>query len=478
MTDTTGGIDASLGFFAITDKDVRRFPAIRRAVARHAPAALDQLYDFVGSVPATSGFFKSAETQNRAKSKQLDHWQVMFSGRPDATYLKSARTIGEVHARIGLKPEFYIGAYTRILSRVISRMMRFSGFMPGKTAQVETLLKMAMLDMSIALSTYFDMEAKNRSETIDKLASSLERMSQGDFATKLGDLPHEFAAISSSFEVMRAKVAAALMQVTQRSGSVDVGAQEVRQASDDLAQRTERQASELAEATSAINSVADGVTQNADDASFLTDSLSQSHVAARDGGQVLNEAISAMADIQKSAQEIGTITDVIDGLSFQTNLLALNAGVEAARAGAAGSGFAVVANEVRALAARSAEAALDIKRLITQSNEQVERGANLVENTGTTFSEILQSLGEVAERGRNIAGSSREQAEKIGIVRENMRRLDQMTQQNAAMVEEASAAARTLATEADETKRIVRQFRLEAGAAIAEAQQEQDRRAA
>ncbi|WP_375291408.1 methyl-accepting chemotaxis protein [Qipengyuania sp.] len=467
-------IKESLGLFAVTDQDIKRFPAISRAIARHAPAALDGLYEFVAATPATQGFFSSRSMVEGAKSKQLEHWKLMFSGKPDTAYLASARRIGEVHARIGLEPKIYIGAYARILSRVVSRMMRLP--IPGRSGQIETLQKMAMMDMSLALSTYFDIEAKNRGDTIETLGTALERMSQGDFSRKLSPLPAEFAAISSSFEVMRGKVSEALEQVTERSGSVDVSAQEVRSASDDLAQRTERQASELAEATAAINSVADGVSHNADDASFLTERLSESHRAAREGGEVLNQTIGAMADIQKSAQEIGTITDVIDAISFQTNLLALNAGVEAARAGSAGAGFAVVANEVRALAARSAEAALDIKRLISQSSEQVERGAVLVENTGTTFTQILEGLGEVAERGSKIAGSSREQAEKIGIVRQNMGRIDQMTQQNAAMVEQASAAARTLAMEADETLRITRQFRL--GSDDGAAGMQQTRRAA
>ena len=179
------------------------------------------------------------------------------------------------------------------------------------------------------------------------------------------------------------------------------------------------------------------------------------------GGDVVGEAVSAMQDIQHSAQEIGKIISVIDGIAFQTNLLALNAGVEAARAGDAGRGFAVVASEVRALAQRTADAAMDIKNLISASSNQVERGVHLVGQTGDAFALIVEQVGHVAGLASSIARMSQDQADNIGQVRETVREMDTMTQQNAAMVEEATAAARSLAGEANRLSSLVASFRLE-----------------
>jgi len=196
----------------------------------------------------------------------------------------------------------------------------------------------------------------------------------------------------------------------------------------------------------------------------MHDSVQQAHGDAQAGGAVVSEAVGAMNDIHRSAQEIGKIISVIDGIAFQTNLLALNAGVEAARAGDAGRGFAVVANEVRALAQRSAEAALDIKKLIGESSAQVERGVDLVGQTGDTFARIVGKVGEIAELASSIADVARAQATNIGQVRETVRELDTMTQQNAAMVEEATAASRNLAGEADRMAALVGRFSLAADA--------------
>jgi methyl-accepting chemotaxis protein len=257
------------------------------------------------------------------------------------------------------------------------------------------------------------------------------------------------------------QVSGVLRNVADTSSSVDVGAKQIRQASDDLARRTEQQAASLEETSAAVTALASTVHTTADDAAHMHDSVQQAHGEAMRGGEVVGEAVQAMNDIHNSAQEIGKIISVIDGIAFQTNLLALNAGVEAARAGDAGRGFAVVATEVRALAQRTADAARDIKHLITASSTQVERGVNLVGQTGDTFALIVEQVGHVAELASRIAAMAHEQAGSIGQVRETVREMDTMTQQNAAMVEEATAAARSLAGEANRLSSLVSQFKLE-----------------
>ena len=461
-------IAAKLAFFSIGEKDRAAFPNVGAVVARTGPKALDQLYARIAATPETARQFSSQVAMASARAKQIEHWQTLFSGGANAAYFARAEKVGKVHARIGLAPQWYIGAYASVLGPIIEGLA--GPLAKGQARKIATLVKMALLDMEIAVETYFAVEEERRSKVIDAMGASLKRMTDGDFSSPLEALPPEFASIHDDFETMRAQVGAALGDVTQTSRAVDVGAQEIRQASDDLARRTEQQAASLEDASAAMTALAASVGSTASDAAHLHDSVQAAHGDAQAGGGVVDEAVHAMTDIHDSALEIGKIIATIDGIAFQTNLLALNAGVEAARAGDAGRGFAVVANEVRALAQRSAEAALDIKKLIGQSSVQVERGVALVGQTGDTFARIVGKVGEIAALASNIAQAASTQAAStqaanIGQVRETVRELDVMTQQNAAMVEEATAASRNLAGEADRMAALVGRFALNDSAA-------------
>lgn len=455
---------AKLKFFNIGAHDFERFPDILRALEQHAPAALDKLYDGITATPETAAFFRSRDHMRHARDKQVEHWTRMFSGKADAPYRKSAEAIGDVHARIGLAPGWYIGAYALVLERVVNAMFGgFRGLLGARKVarSVGSLVKMALLDMEIAVSAYFKAEEAQRSAVINDLSAALRRMAEGDFATPLPDLPPAFVELQRHLDGMRQQVSGVLGDVAGSAETVGVGSREIRQASDDLARRTEQQAASLEEAAAAITTLASTVQTTADDAGHLHDSVQQAHGEALKGGAVVGEAVGAMNDIHGSAQEIGKIISVIDAIAFQTNLLALNAGVEAARAGEAGRGFTVVATEVRALAQRTADAASDIKSLISQSSAQVERGVALVGQTGGTFALIVEQVGHVASLASSIASMASEQATNIGQVRETVREMDTMTQQNAAMVEQATAAARSLASEAARLSGLVGQFRLE-----------------
>ena len=451
-------IAKKLAFFSIGPDDTGRLPGIGKAVASSAPAALEALYARIAATPETASMFSSQSAMASARTKQIAHWSALFAHGADAQYFDRAEKVGKVHARIGLSPQWYIGAYASVLEPIIRELAGPLGRRSGR--KIATLVKLALLDMEIAVETYFAVEEERRSKVIDAVGEALRRMTDGDFSVPLTGLPPEYASIQRDFETMRAQVGAALGDVAQTSKAVDMGAQEIRQASDDLARRTEQQAASLEEASAAMTSLAASVGSTAGDAVHLHDSVQSTHGDAQAGGAVVEEAVHAMNDIHNSAQEIGKIIAVIDGIAFQTNLLALNAGVEAARAGDAGRGFAVVANEVRALAQRSAEAALDIKTLIGQSSVQVERGVALVGQTGDTFARIVGKVGEIAGLASNIANASSTQATNIGQVRETVRELDLMTQQNAAMVEEATAASRNLAGEADRMAELVSRFAL------------------
>lgn len=465
MTDRRAhNFAAKLDFFNLGAEDFARFPQAAKAIAAHAPAALDRLYTKISATPEAAAKFTSPDRMTHARNKQIEHWSQMFAGAADERYRDSAERIGRVHSRIGLEPSWYIGAYASVLEEVIIEMTgkglgRFSSRRSARL--IGSMVKMALLDMEIALSTYFAAEEETRVAVCDKVGTALRRLADGDFTLPIDELPPAYQGIQNDYERMRERVRVALADAAETAQNVDTGAQEIRQASDDLARRTEQQAASLEEASAAMTSLAESVRLAAVDAGQLHGSVQQAHGDALSGGEVVTGTVQAMNDIHRSAQEIGNIISVIDGIAFQTNLLALNAGVEAARAGDAGRGFAVVATEVRALAQRSADAARDIKELITASSQQVERGVDLVGQTGETFNRIVTGIGEITDVARGLADMSSRQAGNIAQVRETVRDLDIMTQQNAAMVEQATAASSNLASEADHLSNLVMRFKVD-----------------
>ena len=252
----------------------------------------------------------------------------------------------------------------------------------------------------------------------------------------------------------------ALSLVVNNTSSIRNETGEITSAADDLARRTERQAATLEETAAALDEVTNSVRSAAEGAQGASEKASAAQLRAQEGGDVAREAVSAMSCIQSSSAEISKITSVIDDIAFQTNLLALNAGVEAARAGEAGRGFAVVATEVRALAQRSSDAAREINELISASENQVRSGVELVDKTGTALAAIVDSISEISGLVSNIAVSTKEQASGLNEVNSAVIELDQVTQQNAAMFEETTAASHALTAEADALASAMSRFEL------------------
>ncbi|KHK91749.1 globin-coupled sensor protein [Novosphingobium malaysiense] len=456
-------ISAKLRSFSLDAEDFSRFEGIGKSIERHAPKILDRFYDEVRADPARASFFPSRQLMDSARSRQLKHWIDLFSGSVNQAYLDRAERIGQTHARIGLEPAFYIGGYASILAELVERELSHSiggALGKAKARKIGTLIKMALLDMELATSAYLTAKDHSRDVTLRSLSNALEDVSKGDLTAELGGLPKEFEQIERDFSVMRESISDALGGVAATSEQVNVGASEIRSASDDLSRRTESQAAALEESAAALNQLTSGVQTAAQGASQVNRSVSEAEAEAREGGKVVEDAVAAMDGIQKSSQEIGSFVNVIDSIAFQTNLLALNAGVEAARAGDAGKGFAVVATEVRALAQRSAEAAQSIKDLIGDSEKQVERGVTLVGRTGDVFNRIAEKVSGITGLAAEISELSQQQAGQLSQVNSAVSDMDRMTQQNAAMVEQATAAARNLAQQAEELARLVKMFKL------------------
>ncbi|USI73531.1 methyl-accepting chemotaxis protein [Sphingomonas morindae] len=296
---------------------------------------------------------------------------------------------------------------------------------------------------------------------VTSIGSGLEALSRGDLTYRVtAELEGVFAQLKSDYNGALEALATTMAAFTEAASGINSGSVEIRQASEDLSNRTEQQAASLEETAAALSQVTTTVRSAAEDAQRASRVVEAARGDAEQSGHVVKRAVEAMEGIERTAREINDIISVIDGIAFQTNLLALNAGVEAARAGDAGKGFAVVASEVRALAERSAEAAKDIKAKITASGEQVASGVDLVTETGKALGRIVASVGEISGLMGQIATSAEVQSAGLTQVNTAVSEMDSMTQQNAAMAEQATAAARSLAGQADQLAAEVSRFRI------------------
>ncbi len=292
-----------------------------------------------------------------------------------------------------------------------------------------------------------------------EIAAITGQIAQGDLAVRFSNTGTE-TGIYAALRDLAVQLKNIVGQVAQATTQVNATAAEIAQGSAELSQRTERQASALEETASAMEELTGTVKQSADNAEHANQLAGAARQQAEQGGQVVDQAMEAMDAINQSSRKIADIISVIDEIAFQTNLLALNAAVEAARAGEQGRGFAVVAGEVRKLAQRSADAAKEIKGLITDSVAKVEDGGQLVEKAGRTLREIVASVKKVSDIVAEMTAAAREQAAGIEQANRAILDMDQVTQQNAALVEETAAAGHTMGDQAQELQRLMRFFKL------------------
>ncbi|GAA0193377.1 methyl-accepting chemotaxis protein [Brevundimonas nasdae] len=294
---------------------------------------------------------------------------------------------------------------------------------------------------------------------VEALGAALAKLSAGDLTARVTpEMTGAHALVKDDYNGAVESLRQTLDQVLAAVAALRGGAEEISGAADDLSRRTEQQAASLEETAAALDEITATVSRSAEGARQASAAAASARTEADRSGEVVRQAVAAMDGIRKSSGQIGEIIGVIDEIAFQTNLLALNAGVEAARAGDAGRGFAVVASEVRALAQRSADAAKEIKALISTSTADVAQGVKLVDEAGSTLGAIAQKVAEMDALVGEIASSAQEQATGLGQVNIAVNQMDQVTQQNAAMVEETTAAAANLKTEADQLAALVERF--------------------
>jgi len=301
--------------------------------------------------------------------------------------------------------------------------------------------------------------AEEQKLVVTSLAEGLDRLAAGDLTIRLGaPFPGEYEKLRNDFNAAVEKLEEVLRAIATSTASISSGSAEISNGAEDLSRRTEHQAATLEQTAAALDQITATVQKTASGANASRDAVGSAKADAERTGETVSRAVVAMNAIEKSAREISQIIGVVDEIAFQTNLLALNAGVEAARAGDAGKGFAVVASEVRGLAQRSADAAKEIKALISASSQQVGEGVSLVGEAGDALQRIVAHVSEISGLVGEIALSAREEAQGLGEVNSAVNQMDQVTQQNAAMVEEATAASRMLAEETKELSRLVGRF--------------------
>ncbi|MFO1196228.1 MAG: methyl-accepting chemotaxis protein [Burkholderiaceae bacterium] len=438
---------------AAVRKEVGRIDEARKDAARRIDALADQVHTDKGK----AAFARLVEA--RAKYVPLQAKFMELAGAGKAADSK-ALLVGE------LRPAQL--AYFNALDDMIKFQESLMTESVGEAASAFASLKFAIV---ATLCVSMLMAAVLAAWIIRSITVPINRAVEVSRAVAAGDLTvridaegdNETGRLLHALKDMQASLTKVVGVVRQNSDHVATASGQIAQGNLDLSSRTEEQASALQQTAASMEQLSTTVKQNAENASQANQlAISASTVAAR-GGEVVGQVVETMKGIHASSQKIADIIGVIDGIAFQTNILALNAAVEAARAGEQGRGFAVVAGEVRTLAQRAADAAKEIKTLITASVEQVAQGTSLVDQAGATIQEVVSSVSRVTDLMGEITAASREQSSGVSQVGDAVAQMDQATQQNAALVEESAAAARSLEDQAKQLVQAVAVFRLESG---------------
>lgn len=443
-------------------------PVVRAIIGR----ALDRFYARAQRTPHTANFFDSPAQLAKAKAAQEKHWDRIVGADFDAAYGESTRRIGATHARIGLEPRWYVGSYALVVEELVAGVARRTPFWkrlralwnPG-AAQVSTiaLVKAALLDMELSLSVYFEEAQASREAAVAQLDSVLASLAEGDLTRTLADMPASFATLETSYNDALARIREMIASVADGAQKIDGGVNEIAQASEDLARRTEGNAASLEQTSAAVMQMDARIRTSAEASRSTVLRADQAIATVSSGRGIADEAVQAMTRVADSAKGIDSVIEGLDKIAFQTRVLAMNAAVEAGRAGEAGRGFAVVADLVSALAMRAEEEAGRARDQLTATQTDIGAAVEMVQRVDGALSDISKNVDQVHDLLGSMATDNDAQALAIGEISTSVGAMDHSTQQNAAMVEQTSAAARNLAQEVGTLAELTRAFQIEGG---------------
>ena len=475
-------LDQRMAFMRFDERSRAHLRTIKPVVDSEISAALGKFYSQVRLFPDTRMKFRDDAHMASAERAQAAHWRRIVQAEYGESYVRDVERIGRAHADADIAPQWYIGSYALVVEEMVRALVakRAKGLFNSAKSDAEladglsALIKAAFLDVDLSVSTYIDLLLEERealerereaaehrqAAAVKAVGEALARLAAGDLSARIeGELAPEFHGLKVDFDQATGALTEAMSAVERAAGGIRAGADGIAHSAEDLSQRTEQQAATLEQTAAAVEQLTSAVGKTARGAREVSSRVSEASAEVERSGDIVTRAAEAMTKIEAQSQQVNQILGMIDEIAFQTNLLALNAGVEAARAGDSGKGFAVVAQEVRALAQRSAQAASDIKSLITQSSRQVSEGVELVGQTGEALRGIHEKVGGIDELVNAIAASASEQATALGQVNAAVNQLDQVTQRNAAMVSQSTDATHALRVEAADLSNRVGAFR-------------------
>ena len=468
----TDHLTSRLAFMEFTAKQQATLRAVQPVIGAIVGQALDRFYARVAQTPETKRFFRDDAHVARAKSAQEAHWSRIASANFDADYYASTRRIGATHARIGLEPRWYVGSYAIAVEELLRAVYRRSSLWrralglfrrPSAGEAGIAVVKAALLDMELSLSIYFEEAQVERNVAIARLEEALTALSKGDLANEVSDMPATFSGLQKSYNGTIAKMRAMIGAVNESAMRIDSGAMEIAKATEDLAERTQSNAASLEQTSAAVSQMDERLRTTAEVSQGTVECADRAFATVAEGRSIADHAVQAMGRVSDCARGIDTVIEGLDKIAFQTRVLAMNAAVEAGRAGDAGRGFAVVADLVSALAMRAEEEAKRAREQLTNTQDEIAGAVDAVRQVDGALAGISENVGQVHGLLDTMARDNGAQATAIAEVAVAIGSMDRSTQQNAAMVEQTSAATRNLAIEVGALAEMAAAFQIGSG---------------